>query len=257
MNAAALAPLPKVRIKKAGMVSDAVRALLVGRKYIPAKEMAKIRHVITDTGYAKTQPYLTQGGMGRGIFRNLFGDGPNRGAILKARLQQGGLFGKGGVLHGDMAFDPALFESIKKFKAGDRSLKNVSNIALEGGTGLMNVGFTAGLPLMTAAAALRGDASGGDVASEGLSTIGQALGAPFGIVGALGGGAVGTSLAGLLSKRDDEDIKRDLQKQVIIAGKGLAANKAAQGAKHLQGYLGVTPDTASFGAPEPEIYLPQ
>jgi hypothetical protein len=83
------------------------------------------------------------------------------------------------------------------------------------------------------------------------------MGAPFGIVGAMGGGAAGTALAGLLGKRDEDDINRDLQKQVIIAGKGYAANKAAQGAKSLQGYLGVTPDTASFGAPGPEIYLPQ
>ena len=257
MNAAALAPLPKIRTKKAGAISGTVRSLLVGRKYIPAKEMEKIRHLVTDTGFAKLQPYKTEGGIPRTIFRGLFGEGPNRLDILKARLQQGGIFGKGGVIHGDIAFDPALFENIKKFKAGDRSLKNLSNIALEGGAGLMNVGFTAGLPLITAAAALKGEASGADVASEGLSAVGQALGAPFGIVGAMGGGAIGTALAGLLRKKDEKEITSDVQRQSMIAAKGIAANAALRRVATAGGSLGLTPTQTSFEAPEPEIYLPR
>lgn len=258
MNSGLLAPLPKLRTKRAS-IGTAARTLLFGRKYISPKDMAKIRHLITESGYAKTQPYLTEGGIGKSIFRNLFGMGPNRGSILKARLQQGGLFGKGGVMHGDIAFDPQLFEDIKKFRQGDRTLSRAASIATEGGTGLMNVAFTAGAPLLAAAAALKGEASGADVASEGLSALGQSLGAPFGMVGAMGGGAIGTALGGLFSGKDEGDIREDIaDSSAKHLRRGGLATIAATSARKVPGMLGSTSqDANSFEAPEPEIYLPQ
>jgi hypothetical protein len=261
MNQGLIAPLPAVRTKRASAASSApgfLKSLLFGRKYIPAKELEKIRHLVTETGFQKSQPYMTDGGIGKSVFRTLFGMGPNRGKVLKARLQQGGLFGKGGIIHGDVAFDPQLFEDIKKFRQGDRTLKRGLNILTEGGTGLMNVGFTAAAPLLTAAAALKGEASGGDVASEGLSTIGQSLGAPFGVVGAMGGGALGTALGGIFQGKDEDTIRQEATQDAIRGARHGLASAGINKAKNLNTLVGATPyDSSSFEAPVPEIYLPQ
>jgi hypothetical protein len=253
MNLGEIAPLPAIRTKKASLL----RSLLVGRKYISPSEMAKIRHVVTDTGYAKVQPYLSKGGIGRTVFRTLFGEGPNRMDILKARMRQGGLFGKGGVIHGDIAFDPKFFEDIKKFRQGERTLGKAWDIGTEGLSGGLNVAFTAGLPLMTAASYLRGESQGSDVAAEGLSTIGQSLGAPFGIVGAMAGGAAGTALGNMFKKEDPQGTQTGVPQQTrdaLHVAKGV--NKLVRKAPY-QAFTGYTPDSVSFEAPEPEIYLPQ
>lgn len=261
MNQGLIAPLPALRTKRASVTSSApgfLRSLLFGRKYIPAKELEKIRHLITETGFQKSQPYMTDGGIGKSVFRTLFGMGPNRGAVLKARFQQGGLFGKGGVLHGDIAFDPKLFEDIKKFREGDRTLGRAASIATEGGTGLMNVGFTALAPALTAAAALKGEASGADVASESFSTIGQSVGAPFGMVGAMGAGALGTALGGIFQGKSKEDMQEAAAREALKASRTALAQAAANRAKRLPELLGATSqDASSFEAPVPEIYLPQ
>jgi hypothetical protein len=256
MNLGEIAPLPAFRTKKAVAPSGFLKSVLFGRKNLSPEALGRIRKIVTESGYALPQEYKTQGGIGRTVFRTMFGEGPNRLNILKARMQQGGLFGKGGVMHGDIAFDPEFFESIKKFKEGDRSLKRALSIGGHGLTGGLNVAFTAGLPLATAASYLKGDSTGADVASEGLSALGMSLGAPFGMVGAMAGGSAATALADLF-RSDNQQQPSGPVPPASKAGLAAARSAARTMVKGMpSAYVGYSPNDLSFAPPDPEIYLP-
>jgi hypothetical protein len=260
MDSGKLAPLPSFRYKKAGLKTDLLKSILVGRKNIDPAEMASIRRIITDTGFAKPQDYTTEGRFGRKVFRTLFGYGPNRMDILKARMRQGGLFGKGGVVHGDIAFDPALFDHIKKFKEGDRTFRRALSIGGHGLAGGLNVAFTAGLPLAAAAAYLKGEAPASEVAAESLSSLGMSIGAPFGLVGAMTGSTIGTGLGHLMGINGEASDPTATTTLSPAAKNGLSAARAS--ARAFAGgmpapSLNYMPYYSSFEAPAPEIYLPQ
>jgi hypothetical protein len=232
LKATNLVPLPKGLEKRAGAFSIPLRTLFKGRKYLSPLEKSRIAHVITDTGFAKSQPYSHRDGLKVELLKMFFGGGPNRNEILKSRLMQGGLFGKGGIVHGDIAADPELFNAINKFKKGDRSAGRVFEIAREGLGSGVNVAFTLGAPAVTLAAALRGDVPYSDLASESAATVGASLLSPYGALAQAAGGGLISSVLPMSSSNPLPP------PEITMPAKSVAKN------------------LVRFEAPQPEIYLP-
>lgn len=232
MNVVDLAPLPE----KVGSVLDAAKRLIVGESHIPAHELSRMRELVTDTGFAHSN---RPGGFVNGVKGILFGNSKDPLGVFKARIRQGGLLGKGGIVRGDIAMDPEMVKTWRKIKGGDHSLKNYGSLASHGLGYGAGVAFGPGLPAAALAGAAMGTGSWGDVGAEGTSTLGFALGAPFGLVGGTLGSMAGSSLGNFM--RPAEVPLPDMAAQGVARSAVPAVSRSFQ----------------RFEAPEPEIYLPE
>jgi len=181
-----------VLVKEAG-----VKEVLFG-KALKGRQLREARKYVNESGWIN--PDLQRGFLG-GIF---LGDkSPHK--ILKARYDQGGILGKGGIIRGDFAFSPGMKENWAKFRNKDLGgwdrTKGLLGAAGSGAMGAGNLTLGAALPIGLAAhSAATGDAAG---AAGGLGEIaGYALGGPFGIAGSLAGGYLGGSVGRLFPKKE-------------------------------------------------------
>jgi len=173
-----------------------LRAGLLGKKLSP-KALSEARKYVTDTGWAQDSQQRNA------ILGLLIGD-KNPLKILKARFNQGGLLGKGGIIRGDFAFDPTMKDSWRKFRdpnasGMDRAL-GLGGATLKGGMGGINVASGAVAPLAYAGlAAYNGDVGG--AVGGAFEPLGYAVGAPFGIAGALAAGVGSGQIGRMLGEK--------------------------------------------------------
>lgn len=228
MDVTSLVDLP---VKTAG-AGGVVKRLLFGAEHIPAHELAGMRKLVTESGY------MLPGPDAKGFIPKakgfLFGGSSSPTGVLKARYRQGGILGKGGILRGEMAFNPEMFEKWKAIRGGDHSLKNYGGLVGEAIPGALNVAFGAGLPAAALVGAATGNNSYGDAAAEGASLLGFSLGAPFGLVGSMAGGAIGSAIG-------DRFRSTPPMVEPEVAVPARAVSRSMQ----------------HFTPPEPEIYLPE
>jgi hypothetical protein len=173
-----------------------LRAGLFGKKLRPG-QLSEVQKYVTDTGWAQDSQQRNA------LLGMLIGD-KNPLKVLKARWNQGGLLGKGGIIRGDLAFDPTMKDSWRKFRDTDASFgqraMGLGGTALKGGMGSLNMVGGGIAPLGYAGlAAYQGDWGG--AAGGAFEPLGYAVGAPFGIVGALGAGAASGSLGKMLGEK--------------------------------------------------------
>ena len=185
-------PIPADGEKRAGIVGKALFGLgEEGLKQLSPRKMKALREVVTESGWAVPQ--------GKSGHLRSFAIGP-KGMLktMKGRYQQGGALGKGGLIRGDLAFNPELFKKIQRIRGGTATWKDYPGVAGHlAGTGV-NAAMSVGMPAVMAYSAataplLEGESRMGN-ALEGIgSGIGWTLGGPLGIAGDLG---VGLALGG-------------------------------------------------------------
>ena len=176
------------------MPLTALRHALLGRGRAALTAASRAAPIITETGayIAKEAPELTnptildrlkQVGLNA---KGLIG-GEQPIDVWKQRFAQGGVFGRGGLMHGSMAFSPEVYNHIKTH--GWRSaLKNKPGALLGN---LSNPALTVAVPAYAAyRAKQRGEGIGGIVGE----TIGYGVGAPFGVAGFMLGGQAGRAV---------------------------------------------------------------
>lgn len=142
--------------------------------------------------------------------RLLVGERP--GEILSQRMDQGGLFGKGGVIRGSMAYHPDFVNALSQRGLGSAIKEHPKRFI--GGT--MNNAFGVGFPLAAAIpAALDGDAEGlGGAAGQ---FVGNALTGPMGLVGNTvgfsGGEAIGRAITRAVGRHAGSGRLQNMQEQ--------------------------------------------
>ena len=199
-------PLPGSlsRVEKTAGVGSTIRRVLLGNKRLRPSELADVRRYVTAEGAPL--------GAGGGLLRNLLVGSDVGGRVLSSRFAQGGIFGKGGVLRGELAPDPELVASLGRILQG-RAVPGVVGLKPGGGryvhpgdylrsAGLganyaLNVGLGLGVPYLGAKAALE-DSSGEGVGRAIGEGLGYLAGGPLGLVGLGVGGALGGSAGGRL-----------------------------------------------------------
>lgn len=232
-------PLPE----KTGAILDSVRRVLLGTKNIPAHELEKMRKLVTETGYAHSN---RPGGFVNGVKGIVLGGNTNPLGVLKARIRQGGVFGKGGILHGDIALSPETVDTWRKVRGGDHSFKNYASLTTDGLGQAANLAFGPGLPAAALAGAAMGTGTWGDAGAEGASLLGYALGAPFGLVGNMVGGSLG-SMVGDKFRAPDPDLPTHVPDVDLHGAQSVVRSLEPVAQRSFQ----------RFEAPEPEIYLPE
>lgn len=120
-----------------------------------------------------------------------FGDAPIE--VLKQRAQQGGVFGRGGLLRGDLSIDPDAMRAYKEFRANP-SLGTGVSLGMSGGMDAFGKTMSYGLPAYGVYEAAtqplpEGQSRGEQVATPIGDTLGWAFSGPLGMVG-------GTAVAG-------------------------------------------------------------
>mgnify|MGYP001317084651 CR=1 FL=1 len=189
-------------------ITDNLVKFLVGTEKLAPEVRAGVRKYVSETGR------LAEESLGK---RRLMGDlligKKGTTDALKARYTQGGVFGPGGLVMGELAVDPKFKKLVKNFKkakgsnkvldpySGKTISKNKATalIATKGvGQGL-NPLFLLGFPIADIKTSLDTDASeehGG--ASGFLGALGSGLGfaaaGPLGLVGGMGASMVGENL---------------------------------------------------------------
>lgn len=232
MDAIELVPLPE----KVGSVIGAAKRLLVGGGHIPPHELEAMRKLVTDTGFAHSN---RPPGFVNGVKGLLFGASKDPLGVFKARVRQGGVLGKGGLVRGDIAMDPAMIKTWRKIRGGDHSFGNYSSLAGHGLGQAASVAFGPGLPAAALAGATLGTGTWGDAGAEGASMLGYAMGAPFGMVGGMVGGSLGSYLGD--SMRHSEVPLPDIVEHNAVRAAVPATAHSFQ----------------RFEAPGPEISLPE
>jgi hypothetical protein len=188
-------PLPDGLTKSAGL-AKALRSLAVGKKLSPS-ELAWARKSVTESGAAA--------GPSGGFLRSLLIGSRGAPGVLKGRLAQGGLLGKGGLLRGELAPPLELLNAIKRLK-GSRYGLPTSKHTLLGDSGravglganyALTAGLGVGIPALGVSQALKSDTpieGTGRAIGEG---VGYLAGGPLGLLGFMGasmaGGAAGGS----------------------------------------------------------------
>jgi hypothetical protein len=156
-----------------------------------ADDLAKARKYVTESGFVQPSQH-------RGMLAGLLIGDKNPLQIIKSRYAQGGILGKGGILRGDLAFDPSIkgnwADAMNKDRGTKERLNSLWEASVPAAMGAVNVGMGGVLP----AAMLASAASAGDW-REGLTGVGEmggyALGGPLGGVASMamgmGGGMLG------------------------------------------------------------------
>ena len=180
--------IPQKMYKKAS-IGKAFKRFLVGRKDLGSEGLAKVRESVTDTGWAHLDP-------NKGFFRSILtGSGKSGLGTIKGRFAQGGVFGKGGLLRGDLAWNPKSWEVIRKLNRGQATGADLRSLGKTLPFDLLNTGIVAGMPLAAGYHVATADnmPAGERVGTLGgeLGTVaGYALGGPFGLIASLGGGVL-------------------------------------------------------------------
>jgi len=201
-------------MSKAKVLSAVSKALVGAEKLAPEVEVAA-RKLVSDTGR------INQEALGK---RRLLGDLliGKKGAsqALKARYQQGGLLGQGGLLMGEFALDPRYKELVKNYRqagtgrsiidpySGQKLTRSgaTRKLVTKGLEESLNPLFLLGFPAMDVATAINtpdSDEHGGMSGILGALAggAGFAIGGPMGLVGGMGasmlGENIGKSVGGL------------------------------------------------------------
>ena len=196
-------------------VLSAVSKALVGTEKLAPEVEAAARKLVSDTGR------INQEALGK---RRLLGDlligKKGTTQALKARYQQGGIIGPGGLIMGEFALDPRYKQLVKNYRQAAKGAPVVDpysgqNLTRAGATkklvtkGLgesINPMFLLGFPAMDVATALNtpdSDEHGGMSGILGALAggAGFAIGGPMGLVGGMGasmlGENIGKSVGGL------------------------------------------------------------
>lgn len=134
----------------------------------------------------------------KGLKHTLVGD--HALDVLKQRFQQGGVLGKGGVLHGAAALHPEMVEAYNAQPSAAEGLKEIlRKHKMNASSGLINAAFLTGIPSYAGYRALeRGDpGEAGRILGD---TLGYAVLAPAGLA-AMGGSMLGSRLGKLVGER--------------------------------------------------------
>lgn len=178
--------IPHKMYKKAS-IGKTFKRFLVGRKDLASKDLSKVRESVTDTGWAHLDP-------NKGFLRSIFtGSGKSGLGTIKGRFAQGGVFGRGGILRGDLAWNPQSWEVIRKLNRGQATGADVRSLGKTLPFDLLNTGIVAGMPLAAAYHVAKADdmsagERAGTLGGELGTVAGYALGGPFGMIASLGGG---------------------------------------------------------------------
>jgi hypothetical protein len=196
-------------------VLSAISKALVGTEKLAPEVEAAARKLVSDTGR------INQEALGK---RRLLGDlligKKGTAQALKARYQQGGLLGHGGLIMGEFALDPRYKQLVKNYRQASKGRSVIDpysgqKITRAGATkklvttGLgesVNPLFLLGFPAMDVATAINtpdSDEHGGMSGILGALAggAGFAIGGPMGLVGGIGasmlGENIGKSVGGL------------------------------------------------------------
>lgn len=194
-------------MSKAKVLSAVSKALVGAEKLAPEVEVAA-RKLVSDTGR------INQEALGK---RRLLGDlligKKGTAQALKARYQQGGLLGHGGLIMGEFALDPRYKELVKNYrKAGKGSsildpysgqkltrAGATKKLVTKGLGESINPMFLLGFPAMDVATAINtpdSDEHGGMSGILGALAggAGFAVGGPMGLVGGIGASMLGENI---------------------------------------------------------------
>lgn len=196
-------------------VMNAVTKALVGTEKLAPEVEAAARGLVSESGR------INQEALGK---RRLLGDLliGKKGTIeaLKARYQQGGILGPGGLIMGEFALDPRYKQLIKNYRqsspgssivdpysGGEMTRSMARRKLLTKGVGQsVNPLFLLGFPAMDLSTAIKTDSSDEHGGMSGIlgalaGGAGFAMGGPLGLVGGLGasmiGEGIGKSVGGL------------------------------------------------------------
>lgn len=134
-----------------------------------------------------------------------FGDAPL--TVLKQRAQQGGIFGRGGLIRGDLSIDPDLERAYRAFKANP-NLHTGGGLVARGGMDAFGKTMSYGMPAYGVYEAAtqplpEGQSRGEQIATPIGDTLGWALSGPLGLAGGTMVADVFRTGAGELGKRLD------------------------------------------------------
>ena len=191
-------PVPNSVEKSAGLY-DALFGL--GPKLNLAKNKALKEYVtkhVMPSGYLKSQ--YTKPGIATDARKVLGLFVGQKGALggIKSRYLQGGLLGKGGVLRGELAFNPEMHAAAKRLRQGKGVGGDRRKVGLGIAGGGLNAAVMAGLPayFVHEVATAPGGTTSENVTNA-LREVGSGAGwLAAGPLGLLGGSAVSTALSG-------------------------------------------------------------
>ena len=185
---------------KEASVGSLLKNVLVGNRSLRPSELASVRKYVTESG-AVANPR-------GGILRNLLIGSPDALNILRSRFAQGGIAGKGGLIRGELAPDPALIASLKRIYQGN-SLPGRAGVRpggkpfLDSGDYLRSAGLGAnyalhlglglGIPYLGVREALKNSAPAEGVGQSLGEGAGYLLGGPLGLTGLMVAGGLGGS----------------------------------------------------------------
>lgn len=218
MSALTTAPLPAGIEKTSAIVPQgALSRILFGNKNLTKEQLRAIRQYVSKSGFEKLDP-------NKGFFRGaLLGAGKSPLKTVSSRFRQGGVLGKGGVLRGELAFNPRFFQSSNRIRKGKGTLQDYKRVALHGGGGLFNAGLILGFPAAAAYTALSGPPTGTEGSDLGMelgTSLGYLVGGPLGLIGSVGsgmlGGMVGSSAGSTFDEEPRPPRARVLSKTVVL-----------------------------------------
>ena len=211
-----LVPVEPLQIKESSAAQGLLSRILTGNKNLSKAQLREIRQYVNKGGYEKFDP-------NKGFFRGLLlGSGKSPLKTVKSRFQQGGVLGKGGVLRGELAFNPEFYRSAKRVARGKASGKDYLKTLGYGAGGALNAGFLLGFPAYAGYQLLTDPNPKSPGATMGMelgTSLGYLAGGPLGMLGGIGAGIAGGMLGGAAGSRlDSKPIKDFSQYADIPAG---------------------------------------
>jgi hypothetical protein len=195
-----LPPIPIPRgLTKSASLAKALRALAVGKKLSPS-ELAWIRKSVTESGAAANPT--------GGLLRSLLIGQRGAADVLKGRMAQGGFFGRGGLLRGELAPPVDLINAVKRLRGNQYGLSVGKHTRLgDSGRALglganyaLTAGLGVGIPALGISQALKSDSpieGTGRALGEG---VGYLAGGPLGLLGFMGASMAGGEVGGRAGK---------------------------------------------------------
>lgn len=208
-------------------LTDIAAKALVGTEKLAPETLAATRKLVTESGR------IRDGALGkRKMLGNLLIGKRGAGDAIKARYTQGGVIGPGGLILGELAFDPRYRELIRGIKAsrGGQSVVNpytgeavsrakaVRTALGKGATESINPLFLLAFPAMEISEAARLDEADPLGGTSGmLRALGGAAGfaaaGPLGLLGGMTasslGSRLGESVGGLFDKKNTDSLAED------------------------------------------------
>jgi hypothetical protein len=185
---------------KEASVGSVIRNALVGNKTMRPSELASVRKYITESGH----PTNPRGG----ILRNLLVGSPDALNIIRSRFAQGGVLGRGGLIRGELAPDPALIASLRRIYQGNplptragigakgKPLIDSGDYLRSAGLGAnyaLHLGLGLGIPYLGVREALKSSDPAQGVGQSLGEGAGYLLGGPLGLTGLMLAGGLGGS----------------------------------------------------------------